>query len=73
MNMSIKNGDINVGYCYINSSAASESNNHNSIDYTKKRDENYPNIYVMENNGFPDGVGIDVMLPAPTINQCDNM
>ena len=27
----------------------------------KKRDEISPNRYAMENNGLPDGVGIDVM------------
>ena len=27
----------------------------------------------MENNGFPYGVFIDVMLPAFTLNQCPNM
>ena len=48
MNMSVDNGDFNGDYCYMNSSTVSESNNHNSIDYTNKRYENSTNMYLME-------------------------
>ena len=67
--MSVEKGDVNGGYCCMNSSTGSESNNHNSIDYRKKRDIIYPNIYVMENNGLLNGVEINFMLPASTLNQ----
>ena len=69
MNMNIENVDVNGDYCYMNIYTVSESNNHNSIDYTKKKDEISTNIYFMENNGLPDGVGIDVMLPASTLKK----
>ena len=38
INMGVENGDVNGGHCYMNSSTGSESNNHNSVDSTKKRD-----------------------------------
>ena len=73
MHMSVENGDANGDYCYMNGSTISESNNHNSVEYTKKRDEIYTNIYVMENNGLTDGVGIGDMLLASALNQYINM
>ena len=36
--MSVDNCDINSDYFYMNSSTGSESNNHNSIYFTNKRD-----------------------------------
>ena len=57
----------------MNISTRSEINNHNSIDYTKKRYEISTNIYLRENNGLSDGVDIDYMLPASTLNQYFNM
>ena len=45
----------------MNSSTESESKNHNSLDHAKKRDEINTNIYVIENKGLSDGVGINVM------------
>ena len=62
--MSIYNGDVNGDYCYINSSTGSIIRNHNSIDYAKKREEISIKTYLRENNGFPDGVDIDYMLPV---------
>ena len=47
INMSVENGDDNGGYCYNNISTVYESNNHNYIDSTNKRDKISPNIYVM--------------------------
>ena len=74
VNIGAENDDINGDYCYINISTGYESNNHNTIDYTKKSDEFSTNrYYLMENNGFPDGVVIDVVLPASALNQYDNM
>ena len=73
MNTSVENGDVNGEYCLINSSTGYESKNHNTIDYTKKRDELSTNRYLMENNGLPDCVGIDVMLTESSINQYFNM
>ena len=57
----------------MNSSTGSESKNHNSMDYTKKIEDISTNRYLMENNVLPDGVGIDIMLPASTLNQYANM
>ena len=57
----------------MNSSTGSVINNHNYIDYTKKRDEISTNRYLMENNGLQDYVGIDVILPAPALNQYYNI
>ena len=37
--MIFDNGDVNGDHCCMNSSTESESNNHNTIYYTKKRDE----------------------------------
>ena len=68
MNMRVRNGDFNVNYCFMNSYTGYESKSHNSIDYTKKRDEFFTNIYLRENNGLPDGVGIDDILPASALN-----
>ena len=65
--------EINGNYYYMNSSTGSESKNHNTIYYTKKRDEISNNIYLMENNGLLNGVGIDVMLPISRLNQHANM
>ena len=51
INMSFDQGDLNGDYCYMYiSTTGYESNNHNSIHYTNKRDEIYTNIYLMENN-----------------------
>ena len=72
MNISVEKSDVNGDYFYMNSSTGSEPNNHNSIDY-KKIYEISTNRYLMENNGLPDGVGIDDMLPKYTLNQYVNM
>ena len=37
MNMIVENCDVNGAYFYMNSPTGSESNNHNYINYTKKR------------------------------------
>ena len=50
-NMNVVNGDINGDYCYSNGSTLSESKNHNSINYTKKRYGISTNRYLMENIG----------------------
>ena len=67
--MIVDNVDVNNDYCYMNSSTGQDINNHNFMDYTKKRDEISTDRYLMKNNGFPDGVDIDDMLPASTLNQ----
>ena len=72
IHMGVENGDINGGYCYMNSSTESEENNHNSVDSTNKRDEISTNRSVMENNGLTDSVGIGFMFPAYTLNQYAN-
>ena len=72
MNMSVDNGDDNGDYCYMNSFTGYDINNHNSIDYTKERDEISTNIYLGK-NGLLDGVDIDNMLPASALNQYVNM
>ena len=43
MNTSVENGDVNGYYLHMNSYTGSVINNHNSIDYTKKRDGIYTN------------------------------
>ena len=48
-------------------------NNHNSVDYTKKRDEISTNIYLRGNNGLLHGVYIDDMLPESSPNQYFSM
>ena len=73
MNMSVENGGVNDGYCYMNSSTVSESKNHNYINCKNKIFEISPNIYVTENNLLPDGFGIDVMSLASALNQYVNM
>ena len=72
MNMSVDNCYVNGSYCYMNISTGSESKNHNSIDYTKKIYEISTNIYLMINNGLPDGLGIDDMLPASVLSKYVN-
>ena len=57
----------------MNTSTGYVINNHNSIDYTKKRDESSTNRYLRGNNGLPDSVEIYYMLPASTPNQYANM
>ena len=39
MNISVDNVDVNGYYFYMNSATLSIISNHNSDDYTKKRDE----------------------------------
>ena len=73
MDIGVENGDVQGGHFYRNSPTWSESNNHNSIYSTKQIYEIPPNIYVMENHGLQDGVGIDFMLPISTLNQYVNM
>ena len=46
MNVSVGNSDINGDYFYMNTSTGYVINNHNSIDYTKKRDEISTNRYL---------------------------
>ena len=41
--MGVENCDVNGGHFYMKSTTGYESNNHNSIDSTKKRDEISPN------------------------------
>ena len=50
--MSVGNGDVNGDYFYMNNSTVSVINNHNSVDYTHKRDEISSNIYLRGNNGL---------------------
>ena len=57
----------------MNSHALYEAKNNNSIDCTKKRDVNVPNISEMEDTGLQDGVDIDAMLSASTLFQYSNM
>ena len=71
--MSVENGDTNGDYYYMNSFNGSIINNHNSIEYKNKRDEIAPNRHLRENNGLPDGVDIDDILPASVLNQCVNI
>ena len=73
MNMSVDNCDVNGDYCYTNSSTGSEPKNHISIDYTNKIYEISTNRYLMKNNRLPDGVGIDIMLPASSLSQYYNL
>ena len=68
MNMSVDNGDVNGDYCNMNSSTCSESNNHNSVSYKKKRDEISTNRYLGENHGLLYSVVIDDLLPASALN-----
>ena len=69
INMSVDNGDVNGDNFYMNSSTGSVIRNHNSIDYTKKRDETSTNKYLREKYWFPDGVDIDDMLPSSAPNK----
>ena len=73
MNWGVENGDFCGDHWYMNIHTIFEANNHNSIDDTKKRDENVPNLSEMENNWLQDGVEIDVMLPASKIHQYYDM
>ena len=47
MNQGVGNGDVNGGNCSMNSHTLSESKKHNSLDSTKKRDENVSNTSAM--------------------------
>ena len=58
MDWGVENVNISGGQCYINSHALYEVNNHNSVYSKNKRDESAPNLSVMENNIFQDGVDI---------------
>ena len=71
--MSVQNSYVNGDYCYMNISTGYESKNYNYIDYINKRDEMSANIYLMGNNGFPDGVGIGVILTGSAPNQYSNI
>ena len=73
MNKSVENGDVNGYYCYMNRYTGSFINNHNPIDYTNKRDGISTSRYLRENNGLPDDVDIDYMLPSSALNQHVNM
>ena len=56
MNMSVTNGYVNGEYYYMNVSTRYIIKNHNSVDYTNKRDKILTNRFLRENNGLPDGV-----------------
>ena len=56
----------------MNSSIVSVINNHNSIEYIKKRDENFTNRYLRENYGLPESADVDDMSPACALNQYFN-
>ena len=73
MNTSVENGDINGDYFYINSSMGSVINNHNYIDYTKKRYEIFTNRQLIENIVLTDGVEIHDMLPESALNKYVNI
>ena len=73
MNMGVAIGDVNSGHYYTNSPTVPGANNHNSIYFTKKSDEIAPNRSKIENSGLQYGFEIDVMLPASTLHQYDNM
>ena len=64
---------ISMVIFHMYSPTVSVTNNHNLIDFTKKIDKFSTNRYLSENNVLPDGVGIDIMLPASTLNQYANM
>ena len=73
LDISVDNGGFNGDYCYMNSSNGSVIRNHNSFYYKNKRDEIYTNKYLRLNNGLPDGVDIDYLLPASVPNKYVNM
>ena len=73
MNTCVYNGDINGVYCYMNTSTRYESNDHNFIYYTNRRDKHSTNIYVKGNNGLLDGVAIHIILSAPTLKTYFNI
>ena len=57
----------------MNSHTLSDGNNQNSINYTKKGDENVPNVSETEDSRLQDGVEIDAILYSSTIHQYANM
>ena len=71
--MSVENGDDSGGYCCMNIFIGYESKKRNYIYSTNKRDKISTNIYVIEKNELPDGVGLVFMLPASKLNQYSNM
>ena len=71
--MSVDNGDVNGSYFYIIYLTGYESKNHNPVDCKKKRYEISINRNIMENNEWPDGVGIDDMLPSSSLLHFANM
>ena len=73
MNWDVLNVYVSDVHCYINSHTLYEANNHNSIDYTRKRDENSPNRSEMENSVLQDGIDIGVMLPESALQQYSNL
>ena len=73
MNIGAENGYFNGVHCYMKSSTESESKNCNSTVFARKRDEIAPNRSKIENSGLQYGFEIDVMLPASTLHQYDNM
>ena len=56
INWGVENVDFSCGNCYTNIHTLSEAKNHNSIYYTNKGYEKYPNLSAMENTGWQDGV-----------------
>ena len=62
-NMSVKDGDVNTDYCYINGSSVSAINNHNFIGYTKKWNGISTKRFLSKNNGLPVCVYFDDILP----------
>ena len=66
------------GWCewrnfFMNSNTISEAKNLSSIDSTNKKYGNITNVSEMEDTGFQDGVDIDDMSSASTLNQYVNM
>ena len=69
----IENGDVSGYHCYMNIHTISEAKNHNTIDSTKKRYEDAPNLSEMVNTRLQDGFDINVMLPVSTLHQYSNV
>ena len=57
----------------MNSHTLYEANKLSSLDYTKKRNVNVPNVSEMEGIRLQYGVGVDALFPVSTLRQYSNM
>ena len=65
--------DVSGVHCLMNSHTLNEVNNMSSVDYTKKRYRNFPNVSEMGDDLLHDGIDVDAVLSTFILHQYSKM